>query len=491
MGDLLAGVDLPPSVADVVVHVLCIDSRSVGRGDVFVALRGARTDGRDFIPQALAAGAAAVLVEAPDATVDVSFVEAVPVIAVPELSRSLSAMAGHLYGQPSQHMRTTGITGTNGKTTCTHLLAQLETLLGNDGASLGTLGYGLAADAELTDTGLTTPDAVTMQKALAELYQRGARSLAMEVSSHSLVQGRVAGVAIDVGVFTNLTHDHLDYHGDMESYGAAKRLLFTLPGLVHGVINRDDAFGRQLLAAVEGPRLWSYGIGRSNADVQALQPTYSARGIEARVISPWGEGQLRSALLGQFNLSNLLAVITAACVQGASFAEVMSLVPRLKSVVGRMQRVDVDSDIDVIVDYAHTPDALEHALASLRRCTGGPLWCVFGCGGDRDRNKRPLMGAVAERGADQVVITSDNPRGEQPEAIIEDIEQGVAEVDAVISVSDRAAAIAEALARAPAGTCILIAGKGHEEYQQIGDSRLAFSDLGQARLALHQRNNTG
>lgn len=486
LGDLLPDISLPGDIAALTVQALCIDSRRLQRGDVFVALRGHSADGRDFIDAAVAAGAAAVLAEADAGGIGTA--GGVAVVKVPQLSARLSAMAGRLYGRPSQKMRVVGVTGTNGKTTCSLLAAQLETLLGHSGASLGTLGYGLAADAELTGSELTTPDAVSVQRLLSQLQQRGARAVAMEVSSHSLSQARVAGVDFEVAIFTNLTRDHLDYHGDMRRYGEAKRKLFEMPGLRHAVINLDDDFGRHMLQSLQGPRLWSYSIGGGRADVQALQPLYSARGVEAQVISPWGEGRLRSPLLGEFNLSNLLAVITAACVQGASFAEVMSLLPQLKPVVGRMQRIDIDSDIDVVIDYAHTPDALQQALASLRAGVDGALWCVFGCGGDRDKGKRAPMGAVAERLADRLVITSDNPRGEEPLAIIGDIEAGLTGASLVQIEPDRAAAIELAVTRAPAGACVLIAGKGHEQYQQVGSRRLPFSDLVQARLGLRQRN---
>ncbi|MDG1820071.1 MAG: UDP-N-acetylmuramoyl-L-alanyl-D-glutamate--2,6-diaminopimelate ligase [Porticoccaceae bacterium] len=472
---------------------VALDSRLVVSGDVFIAVKGTQTDGSQYMTQAVEKGAVAVLLEQ-----GVSYSDcAVPVIAVPDLSEYVSDIAGVFYGQPSQQMPVTAITGTNGKTTCSQLLAQLFDLLGEPAGFIGTLGYGISgygpsgselndSEPNATDTGLTTPDAVSVQRILAELQDAGAKRIAMEVSSHSLVQRRVAGLQVDTAVFTNLTRDHLDYHGDLNSYAAAKARLFAMAGLKNAVINLDDNVGRLILANID-PLVngISYSVENHSADIHCDQISISASGIVAEVVTPWGRGQLKSSLLGKFNLANLLAVIGAAGVQGFALNKILQAAASLTAVSGRMELVDASARPAVVIDYAHTPDALEKALLALRNHCQGKLWVVFGCGGDRDIGKRAEMGKVADHRADKIVVTSDNPRGESPEKIIDQVLLGIKRDVSV--VVDRRDAIRTAIKDAQSNDVVLIAGKGHEDYQILGAQRLPFSDQAEARLALRSR----
>ena len=474
-----------PSVS---VTGVALDSRLVLPGDLFIAVKGTQTDGAQYIAQAIEKGAVAILLEQELASADC----AVPVIALPELGEYVSDIAGVFYGQPSQQMAVTAITGTNGKTTCSQLLAQLFGLLGETAGFIGTLGYGLSGyglsdnDTATTGTGLTTPDAVSVQRILAELKDAGAKRIAMEVSSHSLVQRRVAGLQIDTAVFTNLTRDHLDYHGDLNSYAAAKARLFAMAGLKNAVINIDDNVGRLILANID-PLVngISYSVENHSADIHCDRISISASGIDAEVVTPWGRGRLKSSLLGKFNLANLLAVIGAAGVQGFALDKILQAAVSLTAVSGRMELVDTNARPAIVIDYAHTPDALEKALQALRRHCQGKLWVVFGCGGDRDIGKRAEMGKVADHRADNIVVTSDNPRTESPEKIIDQVLLGITRDVSV--VVDRRDAIRTAIKDAQSNDVILIAGKGHEDYQILGAQRLPFSDQAEARLALRSR----
>ncbi|MGB5147157.1 MAG: UDP-N-acetylmuramoyl-L-alanyl-D-glutamate--2,6-diaminopimelate ligase [Porticoccaceae bacterium] len=416
----------------------------------------------------------------------------IPVIPVAGLAARISAIAGRFYGEPGAALTITGVTGTNGKTTCTQLLAQLFAVLEAPAGVIGTLGAGvLGGPIALADTGLTTPDAIATQRLLAEFRDQGVHRVAMEVSSHSLDQQRVAGVPMHTAVFTNLSRDHLDYHRDMAAYRAAKARLFQQPGLASAVINLDDPAGPELLGALP-PGVAGYGYSAQGGDaaIRALDAEFSAAGVRVRVVTPWGEGALVSALPGRFNLANLLAVIGAACVQGFELAAVLAAVSQLRAAPGRMQSVGGAAGPQVVVDYAHTPDALEQVLAALRESVaGGRLWCVFGCGGERDRGKRPDMGAIAVAGADRVVVTSDNPRGEDPDAIIAEILSGVAanQRDRLWVIPERRAAIARAIADASPADIVLIAGKGHETWQEIAGVRWPCDDAAEARRALAAR----
>ena len=499
LGDLdLSHTDFPVELASLLVSGLQLDSRKLEQGELFIAYPGLHSDGRHYLAQAKAAGAVAALVESKgfNATGETPF----PVIAIENLANKVSGIAGRFYADPSASLPVVGITGTNGKTTCTQLLTQLFALLGKPAGVIGTLGYGLlAADkggakSSLTDTGLTTPDAVSVQRIFADLVDGGATAVAIEVSSHSLDQGRVAGLHFSTAVFTNLTQDHLDYHQTMAAYQQAKVQLFKTPGLKNAIVNRDDVAGRAIiteLAASSEVSCYAYFCSKQEADIYVDELIFGSQGIRAQLVTPWGQGALCSYLQGDFNLSNLLAVIGAACVEGHALPAVLTAVAQLKPVPGRLEVVDAQALPVVVVDYAHTGDALEKALAALRPACQGRLWCVFGCGGDRDQGKRPVMGAIAAELADQLVVTSDNPRGEDAQAIIDAVLEGVpgdsSKTGEPQVFVDRRAAIRFAVSNAAEQDVVLIAGKGHEDYQLIKDQRLPFNDVAEARLALRER----
>ena len=473
---------------DPLIRELTLDSRQVRPGDLFLAVPGAAVDGRAHIADALARGAAAIAYEAQGAG-ELPATQ-VPLIPVTGLVGQLSQVAGRFYGEPSRQLNLVGVTGTNGKTSVTQLLAQALDLLGQRCGLIGTLGTGFHG--QLRSGRLTTPDPIAVQATLGELKKAGARAVAMEVSSHALEQGRVAALAFDVAVMTNLSRDHLDYHGSMAAYEAAKARLFAWPGLRAQVVNLDDGFGRRLAQdfARRAPleqgdvRLLSYSLEHAEASLYCRQARFDDDGVQAVLVSAHGERTLRSPLLGRFNLSNLLAAVAALLALDYSLDEILAVTPRLHGPVGRMQRLGGGARPLVVVDYAHTPDALEKVLEALRPHVRGQLTCLFGCGGDRDRGKRPLMAEVAERLADQVWVTDDNPRSEEPHAIFDDIRPGFAEAGAVRFVAGRGRAIAEAIAAAGADDVVVLAGKGHEDYQEIKGQRQPFSDLIEADKAL-------
>ena len=482
------------------LNALSVDSRAVAPGDVFLAYPGARADARHFIPQALERGAAAVLWERqgfewkPEWNACQRPVE--------NLRELAGALAHQVYGKPSERLWTMGVTGTNGKTSCTQWLAQACTLCKARTAVIGTLGMGFPpapgvdAGRSLQEMPNTTPDAVSLHRAFAQLLKEGAQGVAMEVSSVGLDQGRTNGVAFGAALFTNLSRDHLDYHGDMDAYARAKQKLFTTPGLKHAVLNLDDVQGVQIARRLLGSGVHRIAFScfegvasRSGLDsfVEARSLQVSAQGIAFDAVTSWGEAHIETPLIGRFNVSNLLGVLGMMLASGVPFESAVASLPQLRPVTGRMQRVGGDGRPLVVVDYAHTPDALEQALVALKdvaRSGGGRLIAVFGCGGDRDRGKRPLMAAVASRQADRLVITSDNPRSERPEAIIEQIAAG-ATID-YLAVTDRREATANAIRSAAAGDVVLLAGKGHENYQEVAGVRYPYSDLEQARRALEQ-----
>ncbi|WP_374537842.1 UDP-N-acetylmuramoyl-L-alanyl-D-glutamate--2,6-diaminopimelate ligase [Chitinimonas taiwanensis] len=463
------------------------DSRRVSPGDAFLAFRGEYSDGRAHIGNAIAAGAGCVLWESDDFSWQPAW--QVPNLGIPALRAQAGIVSAHLLGNPSQDMWCVGITGTNGKTSCAHWLSQAFTLLGQRPVMLGTLGYGFL-DA-LEEASHTTPDAVRVQNLLAQYRAAGASHLSMEVSSHGLEQARAHGVAFDVAVLTNLTRDHLDYHGDMASYGAAKRKLFDWEGLSAAVINADDAYGAELLSQL--PAELALGYGLENGALRATSLISDLSGMQLQISSPWGEATLRSPLLGRFNAYNLLACLGVLLKSGVALDTACAVLGQIESAKGRMQRLGGGAKPLVVVDYAHTPDALEKALATLREVMPSRrrLYCVFGCGGDRDRGKRPLMGRIACQLANTVIITNDNPRTEDPRQIIRDILDGVDGAAAEqgqhgdYSVqSDRAAAIRSAIELAEPGDVVLIAGKGHEEYQDANGVKAPFSDVATAEAAL-------
>lgn len=494
LAELLADKWLPTDAGQIEVGGLALDHRQLQAGDVFIAVPGTVHDGRVYIDAAISAGAVAVLKQADAQDETIVWRGRVPLIPFERLNEKISAIAAEFYGRPSTQAYVIGVTGTNGKSTCTHLLAQLNSRLGVSAAVMGTLGCGMVDASSyrldnLRETGLTTADAIATQRILAELVESGAQSVAMEVSSHSLEQYRVAAVDFDVAVFTNLSRDHLDYHGDMASYARAKLRLFQFASLKHRIVNWDDEVGRRI-SGVAHPtaQTWTYSLSDPAAHIYVKKFTQDQNGMIAELESCWGKGTLRSTLIGKFNLSNLLAVVISGCVAGVSLEYVLETIAKLQPVAGRMEKVGGSDEINVVVDYAHTPDGLEKALSALREHTKGHLYCIFGCGGDRDKGKRPLMAAVAERWADYVVVTSDNPRGELPTEIIADIHQGFSNFSKVKEIEDRGAAISYCIQQAVQGDCVLIAGKGHENYQLIGDNRLPFSDIKHARLALRDRS---
>jgi len=479
----------------VTVTRLVTDSRAVVPGDTFVAYPGGQADGRQFIAQAIANGANAVIWEAHGFSWDSAW--HVPNLAVSDLRHHAGEIASHVYGSPSEKLWMVGITGTNGKTSCCHWIAQVLNALGRKTALVGTLGNGFAG--ALQPTLNTTPDAIRLHGLLADYLAQGAQAVAMEVSSHALEQGRVNGVKYDVALLTNLSRDHLDYHGDMRSYAAAKRRLFDWQRLKFAVLNLDDAFGSELAEQLHLQQdteveVVGYGLGDAalaQAERLGMRMVYGgalrmdAQGFTLQVHSSWGGGELHSALVGRFNAANLLGVLAVSLVSGVALADALRELAQLKAVAGRMQTLGGAGRPTVVVDYAHTPDALEKVLQALREVTvsgGGKLTCVFGCGGDRDRGKRPMMGTVAARLADVCIVTSDNPRSENPPDIIAAITAGMNAGYQIIE--DRAAAIAHAIGTAAAADTVLLAGKGHEEYQEIKGVKYPFSDMEMAQRAL-------
>lgn len=471
---------LPQASSATLIRELTLDSRKVRPGDLFLAVPGLQHDGRKHIADAISRGAAAIAYEAEGAAHMTA--ESAVLVPVRRLAEQLSAIAGRFYGEPSRSLHLVGVTGTNGKTSVTYLVAQALDRMGERCGIIGTLGTGFHGELELGQH--TTPDPIGVQANLANLRKQGARAVAMEVSSHGLDQGRVAALAFDVAVFTNLSRDHLDYHGSMEAYGEVKSRLLKMPGLSCRVVNLDDAFGRVLAAEQMDSRLITYSLDDPSAYLYCPDVRLDDDGIHARLVTPQGQHALRSPLLGRFNVSNVLAAVGALLGMNYPLDEILAVLPHLEGPVGRMQRLGGGDLPLVVVDYAHTPDALEKVLGALRPHTRGKLLCLFGCGGDRDRGKRPLMAEVAERMADQIVVTDDNPRNEDPSQILSDIATGFANQARVTFIPGRAEAIAQCIAGSELDDVVLLAGKGHEDYQEIKGERTPFSDLDQASLAL-------
>lgn len=473
---------LPQAGSNTLIRELTLDSRKVKPGDLFLAVPGTREDGRKYITDAIARGAAAVAYESGNAPVMQD--SAALLLPVKGLQAQLSAIAGRFYGEPGRALTLLGITGTNGKTTVSHLLAQALERLGESCAVVGTLGNGFLNQLQ---SGIhTTPDPISLQSTLAALKHAGASHVAMEVSSHGLEQKRLAAVEMDVAVLTNLTRDHLDYHGSMEAYADAKAGLFAWPGLGLRVLNLDDEFGAELARQYAGKNVKTYSVNKVEAEVHCCSVVYSNQGIRATVATSQGEALLRSSLLGRFNLSNLLAVIATLSGMGYALQDILAVMPELKSPAGRMQAVVHEGRPLVVIDYAHTPDALQQVLIAMRLhvAKDRQLVCVFGCGGERDSGKRELMAAVAEASADRLLVTDDNPRGEDPAQIRAEILAGLVPQTDVQEFADRAAAIAAAISQSQPGDVVVIAGKGHEDYQEINGQRHPFSDLEQAQQAL-------
>ncbi len=476
LSELLAGVADVSVSDDVSVSGIKIDSRDIATGDLFIALPGTKQHGNTYIEEAIRRGATAVVYDAAT-ELTASTGADIPLIKVTGITQQAGIIASRFYLEPSKAMTVTGITGTNGKTTCSVLLAQALNALGARSSLIGTLGAGLWG--QLAAATHTTPDAITLQSQIATLHDLGSDQLLMEVSSHGLQQGRVSGTDVNVAVFTNLSQDHLDYHGSMQSYGAAKAELFQQFELDLAVINSDDSFGRQLLSgsvlpsgSINARRIVSYGI--ESGDVRPLHISLHSDGIRLQMQSPWGELFIDSKLMGRFNVYNLLACATVLLNAGHLPAEVASALSIAESAAGRMECFS-SAHATAVVDFAHTPDALQQALTALREHIAGQrLICVFGCGGDRDKGKRPLMGRIAEQLADIVIVTDDNPRHEEPAAIRAAILSGMQKPS--MQIADRREAIESAWKLAGPGDIILVAGKGHESTQQIGDLKIPFSD---------------
>jgi len=488
--------------SDIEIRGLCYDSRQVGPGAVFFALRGVQSDGSEFVEAAVKGGAVAVVADRPCA------VAGATVVQVPDARRAMSLMAAVFYGHPTAGLPVVGITGTNGKTTTTYLVEGILERAGHPAAVLGTISYRFGA---LTlPAPNTTPESVDLQKILRELVDLGARGVVMEVSSHSLEQHRPDGCLFDVAVFTNLTRDHLDYHLDMESYFASKLRLFTdllapTDGkpLRRAVVNLDDPFGPRIAEAASAPVL-SYAMA-GEADLTVAEVDFSVRGIRCRINTPVGEIAIASELLGRFNLYNILAAVGAGLALGLPRDAIRAGIEGHKRVPGRLERVENGQGITVLVDYAHTGDALENVLSTIAELKTDRIITIFGCGGDRDKGKRPVMGEIAARYSDLAIITSDNPRTEDPQAILDDVRAGVAPLNlreyspeelaggfrekGFATIESRRAAVRAAILAARPGDIVLLAGKGHEDYQIIGIRKFHFDDREEAAAALELRGS--
>lgn len=480
------GIDAP----SILLRDIVLDSRDVSVHHGFVAIKGHALDGRNFIPQAISLGARLILtqcdyagdhgnLEMRDQTVIISFFE---------LAEKLSAVAAEFYSQPAEQIDVIAVTGTNGKTSVVQLLSQMRSLLGDKAASIGTLGTGFYGGATgLNETINTTPDACQIQRLLREFVDAGANQVALEASSHALVQKRIQAMQADVAVFTNLTRDHLDYHDSMQEYASAKRLLIDLPKLSSLVINADDPESANWLSAAKTDQntvLFSKSLtaqdaanfGQGQKFCLATDITFEQNGCKFKLVSSWGETYIRSKLLGEFNISNLLAALASQLVLGRTVDELSDIAESLTPVAGRMELFSSDEHANIIVDYAHTPDALMQALNAARSHCKGKLVCIFGCGGDRDKGKRSLMGTIAEKHSDAIIITSDNSRSEKPDNIVNDILKGIDEPKIVKVQLDRKLAIRSALNNSQSNDLILVAGKGHETTQTTGDIVLAYNE---------------
>jgi UDP-N-acetylmuramoyl-L-alanyl-D-glutamate--2,6-diaminopimelate ligase len=475
---------------------LATDSRRVQRGDAFIAWPGYGVDARQFVPSALKNGAVACLVEADGA--DAFALDGAVCAAVPDLKSVTGELAHRFHGRPSEHLEVFAVTGTNGKTSCAWWVAQAMSLLGRRCGVIGTLGVGeppsaAAPQAAVVSTGLTTPDPVTLQASFRRFVDAGFEACAMEASSIGIVEQRLAGARIDVAMFTNFTRDHLDFHGGMAAYWEAKARLFAWPGLRAAVINVDDEQGATLARQLDdrGLDLWTFSAQAHHAArLQARHIHYQAGGLSFTLNEGPHTVAVHTGLIGDYNAANVLAVIGALRAAGVPLADAAAVCASLTPVPGRMQRVPGAEGPEVVVDYAHTPDALEKAIDALRplaQARGGQLWTVFGCGGDRDATKRPLMGAIAAERSDHVVVTSDNPRSENPAEILRQIAAGMGAQAPVMLIEDRRAAIAHAVNGAKAHDVVLVAGKGHEAEQEVAGVKHPFSDVAEALAALARR----
>lgn len=472
---------------DIRVNGLTVDSRAVQPGNCFLAYPGHALDGRRFIADALAKGAAAVLAEA-EGLLHVE--NDTPVIPVAGLKQHMGDIASRFYGNPSAHLQLVAVTGTNGKTTVTHLIAQAAQFVLGKAGVIGTLGNGLVG--QLAPTSNTTPDIIAINAVLRELLDAGVKVVAMEASSHGLVQGRLDGLTLHCGIITNLSRDHLDYHGSMEAYRDAKAMLASHETLQHLILNADDdAVAGMAKVAPAGAVITLFSlVPDSDAAIRAQSIRFGMQGLSMDVVAHGERATIDSKLIGEFNAANLLAALAGLLALKVDLVTACAVLGRCEAVAGRMEIVNATAAQDepvIVVDFAHTPDALEKVLSALRRHCPGQLWCVFGCGGDRDAGKRPLMGKAAVACADHRVVTSDNPRSEKPAAIIADIVRGIPVGAAFEIIEDRTAAIEYAVLNAKKDDLILLAGKGHEDYQDVMGTKYPFSDVAAAQAALAKR----
>jgi UDP-N-acetylmuramoyl-L-alanyl-D-glutamate--2,6-diaminopimelate ligase len=469
---------------DLEVTGLKTNSHACTAGDLFIGMPGTRVDGGEFWQGAIAAGAIGAIISPAAAAVH-SPTSDNCVITAENMMAACADLASTFYDRPAHKLKMVGVTGTNGKTTTTHIIEYLLAQAAISTALLGTL-YTRWQGYQKTATH-TTPFAVDLQQQLAQALQAGSQVALMEVSSHALDQGRVMACPFEVGVFTNLTQDHLDYHQNMENYFQAKALLFSPQYLTgRAIVNLDDQYGQRLIAQLPADRVWSYSTTNSTADLWTSDLQYQQTGVRGKIHTPHGTSNFSSPLVGDYNLENMLAAVGTSLHLGMELEAIVTAMANFPGVPGRMERVQVSSaqDITTIVDYAHTPDSLESLLTAARPFIRGKVICVFGCGGDRDRTKRPQMGKIAAELADLVIVTSDNPRTEDPAQILKDVVAGINRTDGVEVIADRAAAIAQAIAIAQPGDGVLIAGKGHEDYQILGTEKIHFDDREQARIAL-------
>ncbi|MFT6897009.1 MAG: UDP-N-acetylmuramoyl-L-alanyl-D-glutamate--2,6-diaminopimelate ligase [Paraglaciecola sp.] len=482
--------DFAIDAPDIVVDALVLDSREVAIHKVFVALKGHERDGRDFIPQAISLGAKVILTQCDnqDEHGMVEMRDQSLIISFYQLPDQLSALAAAFYGYPANQLQIIGVTGTNGKTSTVQLTSQLAALCGLRTATIGTLGSGIvepnSTKTDLNRTINTTPDAISMHRLIAQFVLEQVAQLALEVSSHALVQKRLEALKIDVAVFTNLSRDHLDYHGSMQAYAQAKRQLLAQQGLKYALLNANDRESESWLQAIpDKVTAVLFGVDKDVTSFPGEQLycfahniVYLSDGCRFDLVSSWGECEIQLSLLGKFNVFNALAAITAQLCLGLPLARLAAVVNQLRPVTGRMERFGDSNQAAVVVDYAHTPDALEQALLALRAHCQGQLWVVFGCGGDRDKGKRSLMGEVAEKLADSVIVTNDNSRSEDPQSIASDILSGCRDPQRILIELDRRQAIQHAVGQAKCGDIILVAGKGHEDYQIIGNETLPYDE---------------
>ncbi|UJF19605.1 UDP-N-acetylmuramoyl-L-alanyl-D-glutamate--2,6-diaminopimelate ligase [Vibrio sp. SS-MA-C1-2] len=464
---------------DTAIETMTLDSREVSSGALFIAIKGHQVDGRQFINRAITEGAVAVLSDANDASQhgDINYIGEIPIISVFHLSSLLSDIANKFYDHPSTKMSVIGVTGTNGKTTITQLIAQWRDLIDGQAGVMGTTGNGFLSDMKTAAN--TTGNAIEVQQQLALMEQQNATLVAMEISSHGLIQQRVSAVNFTAALFTNLSRDHLDYHGDMESYEEAKKLLFTTHQPNISILNCDDPVARGWINQIS-PAV-SVATSRDNIDLEqqylyATEIKYSQQGVMISFSSSWGDGSFSAPLVGKFNVSNLLLALATLLSLGFSLSTLIATASQLKAVIGRMELFQQTDKPLAVVDYAHTPDALEKALMALRVHCKGKLWAIVGCGGDRDRGKRSLMAAAAVGLSDYTIFTNDNPRNEDPSQIIDDMMAGVESKDQIVIEQDREQACHYALSRADVDDIILIAGKGHEDYQILADKTIHYSD---------------